>query len=115
MLAFKMNKRGQNTAEYAILIALVVAAVVAMQTYVKRGLQGGVKFAVDKAGGNTSQYEPYYLQSSYNTTTSAFQDTEEMKTGGEVVRVFGAGGQAKNVTRTGSQTITTAREDQGPW
>ncbi len=43
-----LNKKGQNTAEYAILIALVVAAVVAMQTYVKRSMQAGIKFAVDK-------------------------------------------------------------------
>ena len=42
------NKKGQNTAEYAILIALIIAAAVAMQTYVKRGVQGGVKDGSDK-------------------------------------------------------------------
>lgn len=36
-------KKAQNTAEYAILIALVVGAAIGMQTYVKRGLQGRVK------------------------------------------------------------------------
>ena len=36
-------KKAQNTAEYAILIVLVVGAVIAMQTYVKRGWQGRVK------------------------------------------------------------------------
>ena len=49
-----LNKKGQNTAEYAILIALVIAAAVGMQTYVKRGLQARVhdetKNFVDKLG-----------------------------------------------------------------
>lgn len=42
-----LNKKGQNTAEYAILIALVIAAAVGMQTYVKRGWQGRMKDTSD--------------------------------------------------------------------
>jgi len=69
-----LNKKGQNTAEYAILIALIIAAAVGMQTYVKRGLQGRVHEAVRNTGtpgdvGGTTlnfsgnQYEPYYTES----------------------------------------------------
>lgn len=68
------NRKGQNIAEYSILIALVIGAAVAMQIYVKRGIQGRVADAVDYApvnlseGGqaltfNTKQYEPYYIES----------------------------------------------------
>jgi Flp pilus assembly pilin Flp len=70
------NKKGQNTAEYAILIGLVIAAVIAMQTYVKRGLQGRFADEVDDMAaqtselGSTKQYEPYYLDSSFTTTTT---------------------------------------------
>lgn len=75
-----LNRKGQNVAEYAILIALVVGAAVAMQTYVKRGLQGRVADAVDYAPGGapvdgqqlnfqTRQYEPYYTQSNVNEAT----------------------------------------------
>jgi len=69
------NKKGQSTAEYAILIGLVVAALIAIQTYVKRGLQGRFKTEVDdmaiatKELGTTGQYEPYYLDSNYSTQT----------------------------------------------
>jgi len=42
------NSRGQSTAEYAILIGLVVAVAIAMQTYVKRGMQGRLHDASDK-------------------------------------------------------------------
>jgi hypothetical protein len=71
-----LNRKGQNIAEYSILIALVIAAAVAMQTYVKRGLQGRVRDAVDYTGNNTTagfsftgnQYEPYYASSASNQT-----------------------------------------------
>lgn len=70
----KLNKRnGQTTAEYAILIALVVGAAMAMQVYVKRGLNSRIKDAVDHTGAGgvvggqqlsftqEGQYEPYYM------------------------------------------------------
>ena len=65
------KQKGQNIAEYSILIALIIAAAVAMQVYVKRGMQGRIADAVDYAPGggddsgltwsfHTRQYEPYY-------------------------------------------------------
>lgn len=68
--------KGQSTAEYAILIALVVAAVIAMQTYAKRALQAKVRDAVvymkDQTNvlGNSIQYEPYYLESNFTVSRS---------------------------------------------
>ncbi len=40
-------KKSQATAEYAILFALVVAAAMGVQTYVKRGLQAAIKQRAD--------------------------------------------------------------------
>jgi len=68
------NKKAQQTAEYALLIALVVAAVIAMQTYAQRAIQARIKGASDWLADETSelgrvnQYEPYYLESIYETT-----------------------------------------------
>jgi len=65
------NKKAQNTAEYAILISLVVAGIIAMQTYAQRALQARVRDASSHLAnrtsglGNTVQYEPYYLSSDY--------------------------------------------------
>ena len=65
------NRKAQNTAEYALLIALVVAAVIAMQTYAQRTLQARIRDASSylvtqtTALGSTNQYEPYYLSSNY--------------------------------------------------
>ncbi|MFH0753752.1 MAG: hypothetical protein V2A70_04235 [Candidatus Omnitrophota bacterium] len=69
MLTIFKNKKAQNTAEYAILIALVVGGVIAMQTYTQRALQGRLRDASvglrDQTNsiGKTLQYEPYYTVS----------------------------------------------------
>ena len=77
---FLKNKRAQNTAEYALLIALVVAGIIAMQTYAQRALQARVRDASEYMTatqfGNIisqDQYEPYYLSSSYNVTRDSFE------------------------------------------
>ncbi len=92
----RLGKRAQTTAEYAILIALIVGAVVAMQIYVKRGIQGRVRDVVDHTGTGgevagenltftASQYEPYYNQSTANTTQSA-SSSDQLLTGGGTSR-----------------------------
>lgn len=77
------NKRAQNTAEYALLIALVVAGIIAMQTYAQRALQARVRDAstyltgTQTAGnviGTTGQYEPYYMASQYNVARDSVSD-----------------------------------------
>ena len=68
------NKKAQNTAEYAILISLVVAGIIAMQTYAQRALQARVRDAATYLKtntaelGNSIQYEPYYLTTQYDVT-----------------------------------------------
>ena len=81
-----LRKKGQNIAEYVILVALIIAAAAAMQVYLRRGLQGRMADAVDFApsqslgiNGNVStdflnfttrQYEPYYQKSEANVTSN---------------------------------------------
>lgn len=75
MLRLRKNK-GQSTVEYAIIIGVIVAALIAMQTYVKRGLQAryhdGIQYLEDETNtlGTSTQYEPYYLSSQYDTSRS---------------------------------------------
>ena len=83
------NKRAQQTAEYALLISLVIAAVIAMQTYAQRAIQGKVRDVArymtqqtPQLGANTYQYEPYYLESAYQVgrdeTTTEGQDIAQL-------------------------------------
>src|ERR1022692_415589 len=77
---FLKNRKAQNTAEYALLIALVVAGVIAMQTFAQRALQARIhdtsnyfQYATNTIG-NSTQYEPYYMNSDYNVTTNSVEN-----------------------------------------
>ena len=61
---------GQSLLEYAVSLAVVVAALVAMQIYVKRAFSGSLKAAADNAG---QQYEPGNTTGSVIRTS--FRDT----------------------------------------
>jgi hypothetical protein len=103
---FRRKKTGQSTAEYAIVIGLVIAAAVAMQVYVKRGIQAKIKGTVDYQPDKmftTGQYEPYYQQSNMDQTRNATVDTDTNK-GGEVVRTIGARGDVSRVWGTQQTT-----------
>jgi len=100
------SRKGQNTAEYAILIGVIVAAAIAMQIYIRRGMQARVKDAVDYTmtadTSNTlfkeNQYEPYYMQTNYQTAQQG-QTAEELQVGGGVVRTS----ISDSTQRTGNQ------------
>jgi Flp pilus assembly pilin Flp len=78
---FLKNKKAQNIAEYALLIALVVAGIIAMQTFAQRALQARIHdasiYMQSQTGsiGNSEQYEPYYMKSDYNSTSNSTQNT----------------------------------------
>lgn len=99
------NKKAQNTAEYAILISLVVAGIIAMQTYAQRALQARIRDAAvylanqTNGLGGTLQYEPYYLTTNYAIVTD---DVEIERLEGNIYQ------KSMDTTRTrqrgGSQT-----------
>lgn len=95
------SKRAQSTLEYSILFSIIVAAAVAMQVYIKRGLGGGIKYGVDKMvkSDTRKQYEPYYLESYFTVKNKGTTDTELMEGGGKTTRTFGQ----KEVNRDGYQ------------
>lgn len=44
------NKKAQSTLEYAIITAVVVGALLAMQIYIKRGMEGRMRSSTDSIG-----------------------------------------------------------------
>ena len=115
------NKKAQNTAEYAILISLVVAGIIAMQTYAQRALQARVrdaaKFMADQTGnvggtatlGDTLQYEPYYLQTNYQVTRDDFEkellDNAQTRKEQTNIRTRGEGGSQTGSYNTSVEGI----------
>jgi len=97
-----LNRKGQSTLEYAVLIAVVVAALIAMQTYIKRGVQGKFKQASDDIG---EQFSPGASTYNYTTTTN-IGSTEAVASGAVAV----AGGTAPTADAAGV-TTTNTRQD----
>ena len=52
---FKLKNRGQSIIEYSVLIVIVLAVLLTMSSYIKRGLAGEWKKTVDDLG---DQYDP---------------------------------------------------------
>lgn len=55
----RKQKKGQSTLEYAILIIIIIGALLSLQVYIKRGIQGRLKSSADDIGmqfsdGNTN-------------------------------------------------------------
>ncbi len=49
-----MCRRGQSTLEYVVLVAVVIAALLTMRIYMKRGLQGKLRSSTDSIGAQFS-------------------------------------------------------------
>ena len=59
MLTYLNQKRGQSTLEYAVLVVIIIGALLSIQFYLKRGIQGRLKSSADDIGdqysvGNTN-------------------------------------------------------------
>ncbi|MBM3250503.1 MAG: class III signal peptide-containing protein [Candidatus Omnitrophica bacterium] len=69
---FIRKKKGQTTLEYAILIGVVAAALIAMQVYLKRGYQGKLRASADDMG---DQFSPELT--TYTFTTNSLTNSNE--------------------------------------
>jgi len=67
------RRKGQSTLEYAILIIIIVGALLSIQVYIKRGVQGRLKSAADDIGDQFSPGNTNVV--SVTTTSSRTQDT----------------------------------------
>lgn len=61
------KRLGQSIQEYAVLIAIIVTALIAMQVYVKRGIQGRIRDLADQITPPEQHYEQGRTTSDYVT------------------------------------------------
>jgi cytoskeletal protein RodZ len=69
----KQRRKGQSTLEYAILIIIIIGALLSIQVYVKRGVQGRFKSAADDIGDQFSPGNTNVIK--VITTSSSTKDT----------------------------------------
>ena len=101
----KNYNQGQSTLEYAILIACVVGALLAMQIYLKRAYQGKVTSSVDRIG---EQFDVDHT-TTHITTSRAGQVVQNVSQG---VKTSNTGSQANQMVETRSSDETVGTLDQ---
>jgi len=69
MLKLVYGKRGQSSLEICILIVCIIGALIAMQVYIKRAIQGRLRLAADDIG---EQYSPGNTYSWSTTNITGF-------------------------------------------
>lgn len=99
-----IKRKGQSTLEYALIIGIVVAGLLLMQHYVKRGLSGSYRERSDDLG---SQYDPHKTSANYTYTqfSKVNQSTKD--------RVSLSVHEADQISnKTGSEDITAWNADE---
>jgi len=104
-----MRGQGQTTVEYAVVIAVAVAAVLVMQIYMKRGFSGKLRAAADAVG---EQYAPkdttgtFIVRSSSDVTTTSTMFKDEPVGGGTTADVMKTSTvSSESSTRTGNESV----------
>lgn len=87
------RKKGQSTLEYAVLIIIIIGALLSIQVYIKRGIQGRLKSATDDIG---DQFSPGNMNVVVRTSTT-----------GQTLQTFNSGVSRTNMLGSGEQTTTT--------
>lgn len=98
MTMMKKNHAGQSTVEYAVLAAVVVGALLAMQIYIKRGSMGKLRAAADQMG---EQFTPLNTTSTFVTSSTVTKVDTVSPTGVSTSTLSAPDTQ----TRTGSETV----------
>ncbi len=78
----KISRRGQALAEAAIVLATAGLAILAMQMYIQRGIQGKTKFLTDKIIGKDQRAYTAISEHSQTRTDSLARIKVSTKKGG---------------------------------
>jgi hypothetical protein len=116
------SKRGQSTVEYAALAVVIVASLLAMQIYMKRGISGRLRSAADSIGeqyapAQTTTGTPYRLRLESDTTTkSTLLEDQQITVDGkqntaDVVETTTRMNTPETTSRTGSETVAPLAEE----
>jgi cytoskeletal protein RodZ len=96
MLQYLNQKRGQSTLEYAVLIVVIIGALLTIQVYIKRGVQGRLKSSADDIGDQYSDGNTNVL-----ITTNRNSNTQEAYDAGQASTTL----LSPEVTNTTSNSV----------
>ena len=100
---FCERTKGQTTLEVVMLLGFVVAALIVMSVYMKRGVQGKLRESTDQIG---DQYSAGHVESTYLTVTDMEQVENSRANGGSSIEII------KNTqTKTGNEVVKSKGSD----
>jgi Flp pilus assembly pilin Flp len=98
--------RAQSMVEYALLLGVVSAALIAMQFYMKRGIQGAVKVSADQLGPQQGTQ----VLIDFKKQSSASSVTNTAASGSIRTQRLEDGSQRKDInTTTESSSVATSQ------
>ncbi|MDO8675287.1 MAG: hypothetical protein Q7K71_04120 [Candidatus Omnitrophota bacterium] len=109
MLTYFSQKRGQSTLEYAVLTVIIIGALLSIQFYIKRGVQGRLKSAADDIGDQYSVGNTNVIKTTNTSSTSR----ETFGVDGQGVSATGLIGPETTNTSERSVIVNTEQEYMG--
>jgi hypothetical protein len=109
----KSYSLGQSILEYTVVLAVVAAAVAAMQLYFKRGVQSAIKVAADQVGTQEGG-DSIDTSDGLARTQSGSQHVDTITSGSETEQVS-AGSRSKSfssTTTTSGSSVSLSEEEQ---
>ncbi|RJO65040.1 MAG: hypothetical protein C4540_02265 [Candidatus Omnitrophota bacterium] len=99
--------RGQSTTEYAVLAALIASALIAMNVYVKRSIQGKLRDLADQIAPEEEHYHPRFTNSTYVINQSGVTVYNVSQGVSRVYQNGSEGSSPENITRSGYEETPT--------
>lgn len=96
------RKRAQATLEYAVLIGVIIAGLIGMQVYIKRGFQGRLKESADSMG---QQFSPG-LTTSRHTVNTLTESTETLANEVTTTQI-----RTQQSNRVGNESVPTSNQE----
>jgi hypothetical protein len=101
MLKHFQRMKGQSTLEYAILIIIIIGALLTIQTYIKRGVQGRLKSSADDIGDQFSA-----------GNTNVVKSTHTRAVTNEQFGTSNAGGQGQSLSTIVNEQTNSSERSQ---
>ena len=100
----RRNSKGQSTLEYTLIIAAVVAALVAMASYVQKSVQGRVRASTDQIGEQFAIKDKFVMQRQTFGGKNDAKGATHTKEKRDPSQYYGVSGGALNTTIVKSDT-----------
>lgn len=108
-----MERRAQSVIEYSLVLAVVAAVFVAMQTYLKRSIQAGIRISADQLGNQEQGLEEVNAQKGVVETMNSQTTTPLSEVNKYVYQHVNVATRELHVdTSEIKQTTTTTRSER---